>query len=318
MKFPDRDYFAARSRDTSFPARSLETVFRLADLLHAVTRGLGEELCLRGGTALNLLHLDAPRLSVDADLDYIGNADTAEARRRRPDLVRRVQTISEARGYQVVEERASYAMTHLRMRYQDADGRPAQMKVDLNFLDRVPVLPPETRDLRHPFLDDLPTPGLQTVQLPELCGGKLIALVRRSLARDLFDSAMLSRIDGLDIELVRTVLVVRGATYPPPSPEDYQPHAVNRIKKSVWRSEVMALARRPTPITLEEARQEARSLLQRALQLEDCHHEFLRMLDQGEIRPDTLPVPAELHERIARNPGLRWRLRVGARGIEER
>ena len=32
---------------------------------------------LKGGTAINLFHLDVPRLSVDIDLNFIGGADTS-------------------------------------------------------------------------------------------------------------------------------------------------------------------------------------------------------------------------------------------------
>lgn len=47
------------------------------------------------------------------------------------------------------------------------------------------------------------------------------------------------------------------------------------------------------------------------------HREFLNLLDAGELRPEVLPL-AELHPRIAANPGLLWRIRVGAEALEER
>jgi len=42
--------------------------------------------------------------------------------------------------------------------------------------------------------------------------------VQTGLARDLFDAAALSALGALNIDEVRTILVVRGAAYPPPSP----------------------------------------------------------------------------------------------------
>lgn len=317
-RYPDRTYFARRARETGFRAAPLETVFRLSDLLQVIVDAVGEEVCLRGGTALNLVHLNMPRLSVDADLDYIGSANPDEARRRRPGLLGQVRQLGELRGYRVVEERASYAMTHLRMHYENAEGRSAQMKVDLNFLDRVPVLPPESRVLQHPFSQDLATPELQTVQLAELCAGKLIALLRRSIARDLFDAAMLAGIEGLDVDTARMVLVVRGASYPPPPPSEYRPNVVEKITNAAWRSEVMAFARRPLPVTLDEARDRARGLLERLSDLDDGHRGFLQAIENGEIRPELLSVSQEIHDRIKANPGLLWRLRVGARGLEDR
>ncbi len=66
--FPDRRYFARIAGESSFREGPLETVFRLAQLLGQIDERLGDELLLRGGTALNLFHLDLPRLSVDIDL----------------------------------------------------------------------------------------------------------------------------------------------------------------------------------------------------------------------------------------------------------
>ena len=208
-------------------------------------------------------------------------------------------------------------MAHLRLGYQNASGRPAFLKLDVNFLDRVPVLPTQRLQLRHPFTGDLPNVTVQTLALPELAAAKAIALARRSLARDLFDVAMLSGLKGLDVELMRTVLVVRGASYPPPSPADYTPTVVDRIRTTSWRSEVLALCRRPIPLDLDQARSVAGSLLEQLVDLAPGHVEFLAALDRGELRPGVLPGEG-WPERVSLNPGLSWRLRTGLEGLEER
>ncbi len=148
-------------------------------------------------------------------------------------------------------------MAHPRLRYVGAEGRPALLKVDVNFLDRVPMLSPARLQLRHPFGDDLPAIEMYTLAVPELAAAKTIALARRALARDLFDVAMLAELREIDDELLRAVLVVRGAGYPPPSPADYSPLViasrrggarravtsplfVRRVSPSSWRSHVAA------------------------------------------------------------------------------
>ncbi len=317
MAFPDRRYFARLAGETGFRIGPLETVFRLVDLLGRLRAPLADELSLRGGTALNLLYLDVPRLSIDIDLDYVGTPDPAEAQRRRPELLAEVEEISREAGYDVAPERPSYAMAHLRLGYVDASGLSGQLRLDVNFLDRVPVLPPERLTVRHPFGDDLPPGEVQTLALPELAASKVIALVRRALARDLFDVAMLSALPGLDDDLLRTALVVRGASYPPPSPAEYSADVVERVRPGRWRSEVVALARRPVPLTLDAAKAQAAELLHRAIALTDGHREFLRLLDHGELRPNLLPGN-NLRDRVAANPGLLWRLRMGADTLEER
>jgi predicted nucleotidyltransferase component of viral defense system len=314
--FPDRRYFARIAHERGFRAGPLETVFRLTQLLGQISDRFGDELLLRGGTALNLLHLELPRLSVDIDLDFVGTADAEQAQLRRPELLAEIEALARAAGYEVAHERASYAMAHLRLPYVDADGRRALLKFDVNFLDRVPVLPPAQLAVRHPFGDDLPASTLQTFTLPELAAAKTIALVRRTLARDLFDVAMLAVLPDIDDELLRSVLVVRGAGYPPPSPTEYSTDVVDRVRSVLWRSEVMALVHRPVPVSLETAKEQAGRFLRRATDLTDAHREFLRQLGLGELRPELLP--GEIGDRVAVNPALLWRLRVGAEALEER
>ncbi len=79
-----------------------------------------------------------------------------------------------------------------------------------------------------PFGDDRSTPTMQMLQFRELVASKLVAPARRRLARDLFDAAPVAGSAAPDLEIVRTVLVVRGAGYPPPSPATYSIGVVRR------------------------------------------------------------------------------------------
>lgn len=316
VRYPDRGYFVRVSGESGFQAEPLETVFRLADLLSRMTREMGPEILLRGGTALNLLHLNMPRLSVDIDLDFVGATGSAEAQRKRPELLRLIEDVGERAGYEVESERQSYAMSHQVLNYINASGRVRFLKVDVNFLDRIPVMAPQARALKHPFGQDLPAVEVQTFTLEELAASKLIALVRRAAARDLFDISMLAESAELDMETFKTLVVVRGASYPPPAPDAYEVAAAEAVKPQRWRSEVMSLARRPLPIDLARAKELAGALLVEVAALGDHHREFLRRLDDGEIRADVLNVPDK--SRVVSNPGLLWRLKVGVQGLEER
>lgn len=315
-RYPERAYFARVANETGFQPEPLETVFRLADLLSRLTREVGSEILLRGGTALNLLYLDMPRLSVDIDLDFVGTADSSEAQRRRPDLLRQIEEVGSRAGYEVKTERQSYAMSHQLMHYTNASGLRRFLKVDVNFLDRVPVLLPQTQILTHPFGEDLPSVEVQSFTLEELAASKLIALVRRSAARDLFDVAVLADIGELDMETFKTLVVVRGASYPPPGPDAYGVAAAGTVRPQRWRSEVMALARRPISVDHAKAKELASELLVEISKLGDHHQDFLRGLDDGEIRANVLNLADK--SRVMSNPGLLWRLKVGVEALEER
>ena len=63
------------SKETNFIKDNLEKVFRLINILEIIyTSKFKDKLVLKGGTAINLLYMNVPRLSVDIDLDYIGQS----------------------------------------------------------------------------------------------------------------------------------------------------------------------------------------------------------------------------------------------------
>lgn len=315
--YPTRRYYERVAGASGYPLASLERVYRLAASLAEIDALLPDELLLRGGTALNLLYLEAPRLSVDLDLDYIGSADPDEAKRRRPALLAELEELAIRAGYVVERSRESYAMAHFVLRYQNVAGRSDALKLDLNFLDRVPVLEPLRLPLWHPFGDDLTAPPILTFALEELAASKIIALERRGLARDLFDVAELARLPDLDIGVVRDVLVVRGAAYPPPSPDQYSSDAGAQVRLVDWRAQVVALARRDQPVELAVAQRRAEALLGVVLELEPGQREFLRALEAGTLNAAVLGDP-HLVRRVLANPGLLWRLQRGIARLEER
>ena len=60
---------------TGFIKDNVEKVMRLADILEFIcSTQWKDKLVLKGGTAINLFYRQLPRLSVDIDLDYIGQS----------------------------------------------------------------------------------------------------------------------------------------------------------------------------------------------------------------------------------------------------
>ena len=87
-----RESLQREAAATGFRAEILEKVIHLFSLLDGFQRHpfLQGKWALKGGTALNLFWFDVPRLSVDIDLNYIGEvereamlADRPERRSRR-------------------------------------------------------------------------------------------------------------------------------------------------------------------------------------------------------------------------------------------
>lgn len=81
-----RDVLMADAGASGFRAEILEKCELLLGLLQGMADDpfLGPRLALKGGTALNLFVFDVPRLSLDADMNYIGGADVGTMETERP------------------------------------------------------------------------------------------------------------------------------------------------------------------------------------------------------------------------------------------
>jgi len=78
----------AEAAATGFRTEVLEKVVQLFGLLGTLWGhpSIKSNLALKGGTALNLFIFDAPRLSVDIDLNFIGTEDLEEMLAERPKI----------------------------------------------------------------------------------------------------------------------------------------------------------------------------------------------------------------------------------------
>jgi len=87
-------------------------VIRLTQLLIEFRKHpfLRERLVLKGGTAVNLFYLELPRLSVDIDLNYIGQLNPEEMQRERPEIVKAAEQICKVLGYKLQRGADDYAL----------------------------------------------------------------------------------------------------------------------------------------------------------------------------------------------------------------
>jgi predicted nucleotidyltransferase component of viral defense system len=193
-----------------FAPQAADKVIRLLGVLDAVQAdpALGPRVCLHGGTALNLFVLGVPRLSVDIDLNYIGATDLKQARAERPALESAVVAVGQNLGFDVTAGKPEHSGRSFRLRYQGPFGSDS-VKIDLDYLNRSPLLPVQTRAAR------LETGAVVAFPLNadiELAAGKTKALVERVAARDLYDVNRLSRhmpelLADVDPRLARRVIV---------------------------------------------------------------------------------------------------------------
>ncbi len=189
-----------------FAPQTVAKVERLLELLGEINdhRYLGPRLVLHGGTALNVFHLDIPRLSVDIDVLYVGGVSREKLQSERSVVREELETLTGKLGYRHNAPKEKHAGVTYKLMYR-TDWGEDMVKVDLNFLNRSPVLGHEPGICRH----CVPETMFRVVPYPELIAGKVKALVERRTAatRDLYDVYLASAATFDDWELLQATVI---------------------------------------------------------------------------------------------------------------
>lgn len=189
-------------------AEKVNTLLMLLEEV-ALNATLGSKVCLHGGTALNLFILDMPRLSLDADLNYIGNAKREAMLEERPLVEKALIEAARSIGLKVEAGADQYAGRTYKMIYSSrVTGQRDFVKVDMDYLNRVPLLPLVLGEPKWGVKSGIDIPLNAPI---EVVGGKIMALLGRVVPRDLYDMAFLANkreaCSTGDLELDRKIML---------------------------------------------------------------------------------------------------------------
>lgn len=292
----------------------LEKVHRLLDILEAISQQefLRDRLALKGGTALNLFLFELPRLSIDIDLNYIGATDRITMQSDREEIEKLIPAICRRLGLTVQTPKGEYALTSWPLRYESLLGGQDNVKVEINYIQRVPIWSPQRRDTR--LVGSRQITDILVLDEHELAGGKLTALLARRTGRDLFDAHALLLRQNLDPERLRLAFVLYGGM----NIEDWRKIRPGDIDKCIddFATNLLPLLRQGSLMPPDEARQEwtiqlleeCRNALATVLPLTEKELHFLnRLNDEGEIEPEHITQDTDLADRLRLHPGLVWK-----------
>lgn len=178
----------------------VEKVTRLLDVLSEIGRHplLSKKVCLHGGTAINLFMLDAPRLSTDADITYIGDENPV-IETERESVEAALQDVGSFLGYNVTASKETIAGRTFRLRYAGSRGADF-IKIDINYLNRVPLQPVLYSEC---YIEK--SIRIKTLSRAELIAGKTKALFDRVVVRDIYDISQIYRLMGELFDLTNDI-----------------------------------------------------------------------------------------------------------------
>jgi hypothetical protein len=277
---------------------------RTVQLLLAVAPAIFDTraFAMKGGTALNLFVQDMPRLSVDIDVVFVPHElPRDEALRAIADELAAAQARIEALGFSATLRKSKEGNEAKLF----VSGAGVELKVEVNFVFRGTVLPPERRALtpaaQKMFSAHVEVPVLAE---PELYGGKLVAALDRQHPRDLFDVQLMLAGGGWSDDLL-DCFVVYLAGHNRPAHEVLFPN--EKPLEAVFENEFVGMTSAPVGLDeLTATRQRLMHELPRALQTR--HRQFLLSMVRAEPQWHLLP-----HAHLAQLPALHWKLHNLAR-----
>jgi predicted nucleotidyltransferase component of viral defense system len=313
MAAPSRETLQRIASETGHQPGTLEKVLRLLDLLQEIAADdvLGSRLALKGGTALNVFYLPLDRLSVDIDVNYIGAVDRDAMLAERPALEEAANRLLAAQGYQVRRQPDEHAGGKWIARHASALGGQGALEIDINFMMRQPLFGVTRMDSVR--VGEAQAKGVTVLDLHEIIAGKLVALLDRRAARDLFDARRIFAMEGLNWSWIKAAMLAIGAA----GRNDWRAASVDKIgadSKELRQKLLICLPRAhfedagSIEAWIEETTALCRTKLAPVLALTDGETAFLDgVIERGEIDTSGLEVASDIQARIARMPMLQWK-----------
>ena len=273
-----REYLERLGAETGFGPDTLEKVLRLERLLTRIRHHpfLGEQLVLKGGTALNLFFGGpVPRLSVDLDLNYVHAIARDEMLRDKPEVERALRLLVEGDRYRLQWGRDEHA------------GRTP----DPDFPCRAVLAGTE-----------------------EILAGKVLALLDRGAPRDLYDVAsMAGGRFAYDADLFRPLFVALSGVLDRAVTAYAVPHrpTLSQAELEEQLTPVLRRGEHPNQAALTAS---ITPLVSSLVTLSEEEREYVQQIQWGEFHPElVVKNRPELFEQVRRHPGLLWKVENGRR-----
>ena len=300
------------SMETGFIRDNLEKVFRLSDVLHFFnTQTITKDfLTLKGGTAINLLVFNMPRLSVDIDLDFSKECNRDEMINDRTIINETILNFMFSNGYSLSPNTKNpHSLDSWVFYYQNAGGNKDNIKIEINYSMRNHILPIIKKKVKVEVLKI--EEDWTTLSILELFGGKIKALIERCAARDLFD--VYNMIDNKlialsEMYLLRKIIIfylLIGSKNKIIFPLLFE--NIRSLNYNLIRKNLIPVLNRNHPFNFETAKTEVIDFLSKLLVLTDDETRFVEKFNQGLYQPELLFDDAEIIARIQEHPMALWK-----------
>jgi predicted nucleotidyltransferase component of viral defense system len=311
------------SKSNYYKPEILEKVYQLLTALNQLILNpyLRERLVLKGGTALNLFYFDKiPRLSVDIDLNYIGQVNRSLMLKEQPVLTEAIRKIFLQQQFELDRNPNRHAGGKMIWRYASVLGQKGNLEVDLNYMYREPLWPIVWLLPKLKLNNAIEIPVLD---LHELAAGKLSALFSRRVSRDLFDAHYLLTKSQLDIPKLRLSFVIYLSMSNTPLDNlnhDYINYDLADIRNRllpVLHQENLPLKPSEIKFWAELMVKELKDTLNQLIPLNNSESSFITYARAGNLRPEFITDDKRLISVIQTHPAILWQVEKASKQLKK-
>jgi predicted nucleotidyltransferase component of viral defense system len=286
-------------------------VLRLVDVLEFINqdRFLSEKLALKGGTAINLLEFDMPRLSVDIDLDYTVNANVDQMKSERDEISTRILKFMDGQGYtRKKSDRQSFILDSFYFTYVNTGGNKDYIKFDINYVMRVHIYSVENRlVVTKAFQVE---GGINALNSIEIYGSKINALNNRAAVRDLYDVWKLvkSNILSGQKEQLRKAVIFYHVLTSDETNGNFDLSAAKKLNQHSILRELVPVLKKSDIFILKDAMKSVSNFIDELMVMTDDELMFIKNFSRGKYTPELLFDNPDVIERINNHPMAKWKV----------
>jgi predicted nucleotidyltransferase component of viral defense system len=269
---------------------------------------LKERLALKGGTAINLLEFDLPRLSVDIDLDYTINSNVNEMKKDREEISAKIFKFMEQQGYiRKKSDRQSFILDSYYFTYTNTGGNKDNIKFDINYVMRAHLYDVENRlILPQGFAIDGRVSSLNSI---EIYGSKINALNNRSAARDLYDVYRLVKSEMFknDTEQLRKSVIFYHVLTSAKVKGNFDLKATEQLNQHSILRELVPVLKKGEVFILKESLDEVKCFVNELMTMTEDEKEFIDSFNNGVYYPELLFDDKKILDNIKNHPMAKWK-----------
>lgn len=311
MPIYNKQKLSVKAKELGVVRDTYEKVCRLQEILRFLSQTdlLSSSLALKGGTAINLLFFNLPRLSVDIDLDFCRILSREKMLLEREKVDTQIAMYMQSQGYALSpHSKTPHSLDSFVYDYTNAGGMKDNIKLEINYSLRSHVLPVEQLGFSaEGFEADF---KVTTVSPIEIYAAKTVALLTRAAARDLYDLNYMIRyglFDEAQIEQYRQCVVFYLAIATKTPPKSLDLTAIESITQHKIHTDLYPVIRNKDIFELDAAKKSVKEFLKDNVFLTEKDKQFLEKFSRGIYEPSLIFSDSEIIGRVANHPMALWK-----------